>query len=113
MTQPTVEERLTSLEKSFEYLQEGMSRVEGTLEKLDSSVADLIGRLDNRYPSQESVNLRFESMSKEIVELRKEFEETNVRVDKVRVWMYKAMGIGMTVTFVVGILAELVWALKG
>jgi chromosome segregation ATPase len=102
----TPEERIAALEQGLLSLGEGIRRVETTLEKLDISVSSLVEKLDARYPSKETVDLRFEDVHKELALLRKDHDALDRRVQKMQAWMYKAAGAIAIVAFGIGVLAN-------
>jgi chromosome segregation ATPase len=104
----TPEERLASLEQQFSSLEEGFGRVEKAVEKLTDNVTAMMDRLDARYPSRESVDLRFSALEQENAMLKAEVAELKQRVNRMSAWQYKAMGAVGIAAFASG----LVWYIK-
>ncbi|SFU71422.1 hypothetical protein [Alicyclobacillus macrosporangiidus] len=102
----TVEERLSTLEAGFQSLKEGLDRVERALEKLDGNVAVLIEKLDARYPSQESVNLRFTDLQQKVAQLETQCEAQRKDIDQLRNWQYKVTGGIAVVAFLLGLVSS-------
>lgn len=103
----TIEERVSSLEENFAFMREGIARVEKTLEKLDASVLSLVERLDARYPSKESVDLRMAEIVRDIKTLRERQDALEARAMKIAAWQYRVIGGLVVVSFVLGVLSRL------
>lgn len=88
----TTEERVSALEENFAFMREGIARVEKTLEKLDASVLSLVERLDVRYPSKESVDLRMAEIMRDINALRERQDALEARVTRLAAWQYRVIG---------------------
>lgn len=80
----TPEERLSSLEESFTFMREGIVRVEKTLDKLDLTVSSIVEKLDGRYPSKESVDLRIRELTTELQTARDVNEKLTEEVHSLR-----------------------------
>lgn len=102
----TPEERLASLEQGFGYVREGLERMEKAIGKLDSAVNTLIDKLDGRYPSQESVNLRFAELQKENETLRERLGTVEKQQGRLQSWQYKVAGGIAVIAFGLGIAAK-------
>ena len=117
LTTKTTEERVASLEENFSFMREGMARVERMLEKLDGTVSSLVDRLDIRYPSKESVDLRVAEIVRDIKtlrerqeDLRKDLDEASgklgARVERMAAWQYKVTGALVVLSFGIGVLSH-------
>lgn len=106
MTQRSPEERITSLEGSFVNLKEGLTDVKTALETLNVTVAGLVDRLDGRYPSKESVDLRVEDLRKDVDAVRKQADESKVQIDRMQRWQYQIMGAITLAAFLLGLLTR-------
>lgn len=107
------EERLASLEQNFISLGEGVQRVEKAVDDLNKNVSTLVDKLDYRYPSKESVDLRLkaqeskdEVLEKEIGELKEEVKTLKSQVNSLKKFQYKATGALVFVAFALGILVR-------
>lgn len=78
MGQTSPEERLASLEQNFASMKEGFDRVEKAVGKLTDTVSNLGDKLDTRYPSKESVELRFSEIWNEISNIKGEKQRTKL-----------------------------------
>ena len=106
---PSTEERLASLEQGFRSVREGLERMEKAIEKLDSAVTTLIDKLDLRYPSQESVNLRFGELQKENEALRERLGILEKQQGRLQNWQYKVAGGIAVIAFGLGIAAKAIF----
>lgn len=88
----TPEERIASLEIGLSGMKEGIAELKSVIEKLDSTVSTLVDKMDLRYATKESVDLRIEALEVENKSLRSTVKDLNVRVNKLTAWMYKSMG---------------------
>ena len=102
----TTEERISSLEDNFTFMREGISRVEKTLEKLDISVSTLVEKLDGRYPSKESVDLRLGELIRDIKALRERQDALETRAARLLAWQYRVAGALVVISFAVGVLSR-------
>lgn len=109
----STEERLASLEQKFNNVEEGIGRLEKSLEKVANTVSELMEKLDARYSSQESVNLRFQQQQQEITQLQALAETLRADVEHMRRWQYKVMGAATVVAFLLGLVAEALRSWKG
>ncbi len=82
--------------------------MEKAVEKLTDNVTAMMDRLDARYPSKESVDLRFGSIEQDNNSLRTEVVELRQRVNRISAWQYKVMGAIGIVAFAAG----LVWYVR-
>ncbi len=105
---PNPDERLTSLEHDVVSLKDGVERIEKAVEKLADSVSVLMDKLDARYPSKESVDLRFESIEQENQVLKTVIGDLKLEVSKVSAWMYKIIGAMGFIT----VALDIVWYLR-
>ncbi|MHB1681578.1 MAG: hypothetical protein ACYCYO_01940 [Bacilli bacterium] len=106
LTTKTTEERVTSLEENFAFMREGMTRVERMLEKLDTTVSSLVDRLDTRYPSKESVDLRLAELVRDIKVLRERQDALEARAARMSAWQYRVAGALVVISFAVGVLSR-------
>ena len=102
----TPEERIASLEMSFISMGEGIARVEKTLEKLDGSVTSLVDKLDARYPTKESVDLRLQELRNEYESLKLRVTEVEKNIDKLTAWRNWLTGAYVVLVGVAVILFE-------
>ena len=87
-------------------MREGISRVEKTLEKLDIAVASLVEKLDGRYPSKESVDLRLGELIRDIKALRERQDALETRAARLSAWQYRVAGALVVISFAVGVLSR-------
>ncbi len=99
----TAEERISSLEDNFTFMGEGIRRVEKALEKLDATVATLVEKLDTRYPSRESVDLRMGELVRDIKKLREDQDALEARTTRMSAWQYKVTGALVLIAFALGV----------
>jgi len=100
------EERLSALEEAFVSLKEGMSRVEKGVGKLEETFAVLMDKLDSRYPSKESVELRLKEQMDDIVELKVKNAKMEKGIEELRKYIYKAIGGTAVGAFLFGFVAK-------
>jgi len=103
---PSTEERLASLEQKFNSVEEGIGRLEKSLEKVANTVSELMEKLDARYPSQEGVNLRFATAEKEVQELRNKQAETAEELERIKKRVYMWNGGLVVISFLLGLAAR-------
>ena len=102
----TAEERISSLEDNFAFMREGIARMEKTLEKLDISVTSLVEKLDGRYPSKESVDLRIGEIVRDIKGLRERQDAIEKRASALAAWQYRIAGGLVVLSFALGVLSH-------
>ena len=100
------EERLSGLEENFDSMKEGLARLEKTLERIDAVLSGLVERLDVRYPTRESVDLRVEDLRKDMESVRKQADESKTRIDRMQRWQYQVTGAVTLAAFLLGLLAR-------
>ncbi len=97
--QKSPEERISSLEESIIYLKEGMAEVKNTLEKI-------MDKLDDRYPSKESMDLRISTLRDELKDLHDRTDKVESQTAKMQRWQYQVTGAVMLAAFLLGLLAR-------
>lgn len=102
----TAEERISSLEDNFTFLREGLSRVEKAIEKLEATLSGLVEKLDGRYPSKESVDLRMQELVRDIKTLRERQDALEARAARLSAWQYRVAGALVVISFAVGVLSR-------
>lgn len=81
-----VEGRLSSLEQGFLSLKEGIDDLKRSVEKVDTAVTSLMDKLDGRYPSKESVDLRIGELKQQQEALTRRLHDMQKQVDKLKSW---------------------------
>ncbi len=107
------EERIAALEQGLLSMGEAISRVEQAVERMDTTVIALTDKLDARYPSTESVDIRIVELQKALKELRREAEGYSHEISRLRARQYKRMGASAVVAFLLGLVAEVFRSWKG
>lgn len=102
----TAEERISSLEDNFAFMREGIARMEKTLDNLNIAVASLVEKLDGRYPSKESVDLRVAELVRDIKGLRERQDAVEKRASSLAAWQYRVAGGLVVVSFALGVMSH-------
>lgn len=103
-SQDSNERRLSTLEERFVSLKEGIDDLKTSVEKMTESIAFLIEKLDGRYPSRESVELRLNEIWKELENLK--FERRNSKLSKPQ-WALVWVTVGAVFFSVVSLVISL------
>lgn len=97
----TNEERITALEESFVYVKEGMRELKDTMNVI-------IEKLDGRYVTKDSYDIRIQSLLDANKELEKRQDATDAKINKLQKWQYTVGGGAMVVGFLVGIISHVI-----
>lgn len=102
----TVEERISSLEENVGYLREGVARVEKAIERLESTLSGLVDKMDGRYPSKESVDLRMQELVRDVKALRERQDVIENQMSRMSAWQYRVVGGIVVISFILGVLSH-------
>ncbi|MFD1677020.1 hypothetical protein [Alicyclobacillus fodiniaquatilis] len=109
----TPQERIQSLEDRFSSLEVGMDRVEQALTKMGEQFEDLKEKLDARYPTQESVNLRFDALWKDVIDMKEEHQTVRKDVERLKGGFYRFVGGAAVAGALIGYGLEVLHMWKG
>lgn len=104
MVSDNIEGRLSSLEQGFLSLKEGIDDLKKSVEKIDDAVTLLMEKLDSRYPSKESVDLRIAELKQQQEAFNKRLNEMQKQLEKLKSWRnWIAGGIALAAFIIIAL----------
>lgn len=104
----TNEERLSTLEESNDFLKEGMREMKEGIREVKETLAMIVEKLDGRYVSKESFDLRVQTLCDALKEVEKRQDATDAKINKLQKWQYTVTGGGVLLGFVIGIASHVI-----